>query len=151
MSSEKETQESQKESRKELRFYAGMAIAGAGTCLAVYIMPGALKAYHWWILIIALLMSAGFAAFLNVADSDLAENIRLRFFLRTYLMAVVATLMAPTMLPGAMFMLDSSTMGRLMSVFPILAVFVAMTAAYVSSSNVQDVVLHRNSRENRKD
>ncbi len=146
MPSEQESQKGEKTSPRDLRFYAGIAIAAVGTCLAAYIMPDALKAYHWTVLIFAILMAAGFAWFLNMSDSDLAENVRLRFFLRSYLMAMVATLLAPTFLRGVLFMLDAKAADRLIGVFPIVAVFVAMTAAYVSSSNIQDVVVHRNAR-----
>ena len=125
---------------KEIRFFAGLGLGGVGTCLAVYLIPNALSAYHWAILVTAFLTACGFASFLFFSDYDQPESIRLRFFLRYYLTAVAITFLAPVALADLAPVVSES---RFLKILPLFSLFVAMVAAFAKSSNVSTVLLRR--------
>jgi len=129
---------------KEVRFMAGIGLGAVGTLLVVYLMPGAVSAYHWSILLLALMASIGFAYFLFYSDYDDPEPVRLRLFLRLYFFALVTIFVAPGFFLNDMVQGISSAVpaiARLLPVIPLVAVFVAIIVSFSVGSNISTVFL----------
>lgn len=114
---------------KEVRFIIGCLLGAIGTALMGYLIPNAIYAYHWAISSLALLASAVFAFSLYFTDYELEAPIRLRFFLQSYLIAMVCTFLAPSSLAVVAEFIPP--VGRALKIFPLLAAFVAVVSTYV--------------------
>lgn len=117
------------------RYATGLALASVGTALAVYISPTSLGAYHWAVLLLAFAMFIGFSMYLA-----LHNPMRLRAYLREYLVALIVIIAAPMVFSGGMF--AAGVFGRIMQMLPVLAAFVAIVKTYLMGA-APDMVIEK--------
>lgn len=134
---------------KEFRFIIGLIIGVFGTILGIWLFPESVASYHWAVFGAAIACALGFSLLLYLMDYHRAENNRLRLFLRLYLFAISAVLVAPQFVPF-ITILGFKNGGKLIDALPLIAIFIAIAGAYLREIHTElDVRLHRDQKSDK--